>query len=45
MYIWVMMVNIWLIYMANNGLWVSIGLGIPTNGWLIMENPFEMDDD
>ena len=31
--------------MVNNGLWVSIGMGIPQNGWFIRKIPMKMDDD
>ena len=30
--------------MANPAKWVYPKIGIPRNGWFIMENPIEMDD-
>ena len=35
---WLMMLDIWLIsgsYLAHNGFWVSIVMGVPLNGWFI----------
>ena len=30
--------------MINNDMGISIGMGVPKNGWLIRENPVKIDD-
>ena len=27
-----------------DGIWVFLKIGVPQNGWFIMENPIKMDD-
>ena len=29
---------------GNKNIWMFLKIGIPRNGWFIMENPIKMDD-